>query len=324
MNAINKNLLSIVVPMFNEEGNVEALYEELLITLQNLKYFTNFEIVTVNDGSQDNTLLIAKKIAARDSRFKIISFSRNFGHEQATYAGIHHAQGEAVALIDADKQNPPELILEFEKEYLNGFHIVYGQKTQREKETIIKKITATAFYYIFKYLTKIDLPPNVGDFCLMSKKAVDYFKKMPERTLFIRGLIYWSGLTKKAIPFVARPRYSGTSKYTYSKLIIFALENIISFSTTPIYAIIFMSFFIIISCFIGAGVALFMRLSGYVAISGWTSLIITLLFISGTILFTLGILGLYIGKIFQEIKQRPIYLINEKVNFTIQSLQDTS
>ena len=155
----------------------------------------------------------------------------------------------------------------------------------------------------------------------MSRKAVDYFKQMPERTLFVRGLIYWSGLSKKAIPFVRKPRYSGTSSYNYSKLTIFALENIISFSTTPIYGIIFISLFIITSCFVGAGVALFMKLSGYVVMLGWTSLIISMLFLSGTTLFTLGILGLYIGKIFQEIKQRPIYLINEKVNFDITNLK---
>ncbi|MCK4650946.1 glycosyltransferase family 2 protein [Candidatus Babeliales bacterium] len=312
---MNNKKLSIVIPMFNEQGNIELLYNELLTIIKQLKYFKNFEIIAVNDGSQDSTLQILKKIAQKDSNFKVISFTRNFGHEQATYAGIHNTNGEAVILIDADRQDPPELILEFEKEFLNGYHIVYGQRSKRENESIFKKLTSKAFYPIFKFFTKIDLPQNVGDFCLMSRKAVDFFKRMPEKTLFIRGLVYWSGLPKKAILFIRKARYSGKSKYNYTKLTIFALENIISFSTTPIYAIIFLSILIIISCFIGVITALLMKIFGYVILIGWTSIIISILFLFAVTLFSLGMIGLYIGKIFQEIKNRPVFLIDEKINF---------
>lgn len=312
---MKSNLLSIVIPMFNEEGNVKALYQELIETLKNLQHFSQVEFIAVNDGSSDNTLFELKKIAHKDPNFKIISFTRNFGHEAATYAGITNAKGDAVVIIDADRQDPSELILEFEKEFLNGYHIVFGQRTKRLNESFLKKFTSKIFYPLFKMFTKVDLPPNVGDFCLMSRKAVDCFKQMPERALFIRGLIYWSGLPKKAIPFIRRGRHSGKSKYNYWKLTIFALENIISFSTTPIYIIIFLSLAAIFLCFLGTLAALFMHIFGYVVLTGWTSIIISMLFLFSCTIFALGIIGLYVGKIFQEIKQRPIFLVDEKVNF---------
>jgi polyisoprenyl-phosphate glycosyltransferase len=312
---MDNHLLSIVIPMFNEEGNVAPLYAELRETLKNLKYFSQVEFIAVNDGSSDNTLFELKKIAQKDPNFKIVSFTRNFGHEPATYAGLANASGEAVVIIDADRQDPPELILNFEKEFLNGYHIIFGQRTKRLNESFLKKFTSKIFYPLFKFLTKVDLPPNVGDFCLMSRKAVDCFKQMPEKAIFIRGLIYWSGLPKKAVPFVRRGRSSGKSKYNYWKLTIFALENIISFSTTPIYVIILVSLLTIFLCFVGSIIALFMRIFGYVVLTGWTSIMISMLFLFSCTIFALGIIGLYVGKIFQEIKQRPIFLIDEKINF---------
>lgn len=308
-------LLSIIIPMFNEQDNITPLYQELLEIFKKLKYFNSYEIIAVNDGSQDNTLLELKKLSNQDKHFKILSFTRNFGHEAATHAGIYNTSGEAIVLIDADRQDPPELILQFEQEYLSGYQIVFGQRTKRIKESFFKKFTSKIFYPIFKKLTKVDLPPNTGDFCLLSRKAVDYFKKLPEKTLFIRGLIYWSGLPKKAIPFIRRARGAGTTKYNYYKLTIFALENIISFSIIPIYFIIFISLLTIMGCITGTIIAIILKISGKVILTGWTSLIICILFCSASILFTLGILGLYIGKIFQEVKNRPIYLIDEKINF---------
>lgn len=312
---MEQKFLSVVVPMYNEEDNVVPVYQELSEVLSGLRVFSSYEILFINDGSSDRTLACAKAIAESDDRVKIVSFIRNFGHEQATYAGIYHATGDAVVLIDADRQDPAELIVEFEKAYAEGIHIVYGQRTQRLNESWLKKATSTAFYPIFKFLTGIDIPRNVGDFCMLSRKAVAVFLTMPEKTLFIRGLIYWSGLSKKAVPFVRRPRGAGKTKYNYSKLTIFALENIISFSTVPIYCIIFMSLFVIAMCVVGVAAALAMRLLGYVVMTGWTSLIVCMLFLSATTLFCLGIIGLYIGKIFQEVKQRPVFLVDELVNF---------
>ncbi len=311
---MEKKLLSIVVPIFNEENNILPLYHELIAICQSLQHFDEYEIVMVNDGSKDASLSILKDLAAHDVHIKIISFARNFGHEQATFAGIMHTKGDAVVLIDADRQDPPELILEFEKEFINGYHVVYGQRTKRLNESWLKKLTSYLFYPIFKWLTGVDMPRNVGDFCMISRKVVELLKQFNERVIFVRGLIYWLGLPKKAVPFVRRARGSGRSKYNYTKLVIFALENIVSFSTVPIYAIIFISLFLIMLCCLGTAAALCMHLYGYVVMTGWTSLIICMLFSFATTLFFLGIIGLYIGKVFQEVKGRPLFIIDELIN----------
>ncbi|MFH1831819.1 MAG: glycosyltransferase family 2 protein [bacterium] len=318
---MKNNLLSVIIPVFNEQENILELYQELNIVLKKLTVFSDYELIVVNDGSIDASLSILKKMAVHDVRVKIVSFTRNFGHESATYAGIMHACGDAVVLIDADRQDPPELILEFEKEFANGYHIVYGQREKRLNETFVKKLTSKAFYPTFRFLTKVDIPRDVGDFCLLSRKAIDCIKQMPEKTIFIRGLIYWSGLSKKAVFFIRRSRGGGTSKYNYRKLTIFALENIISFSTVPIYFILAFSLFIIAACVIGTISAFLMHMFGYVVMTGWTSLIMCMLFLFACTLFFLGIIGLYVGKIFQEVKSRPVFLVNEKINFELAGVQ---
>ncbi len=308
-------LLSVVIPLFNEETNLVPLYQELKTIFSQLTYFTNHEFIFVNDGSHDRSLTILKNLAHQDTTVKIVSFIRNFGHEYATYAGIQHAHGDAVVLIDADRQDPTEVILTFEKEFLNGYHIICGQRSKRLQETLVKKITSKAFYPLFKRITGVNIPPDVGDFCLLSKTAVEYIKKFPEKSIFIRGLIYWIGLPYKTVPFVRRARAEGKSKYNYTKLTIFAIENIISFSIVPIYCIIFLSLLVILGCIVGTGIALCMHIWGYVVMTGWTSLIMCILFLFATTFFFLGILGLYIGKIFQEVKQRPSFIVDELVNF---------
>ncbi|MCG2756428.1 glycosyltransferase family 2 protein [Candidatus Dependentiae bacterium] len=309
------NLLSIVTPIFNEEENIITHYNELKQVLSKLKFFKNYELIFVNDGSYDNSINILKNIAINDPKLKIISCIKNFGHESATTAGINNSSGDAVVIIDGDLQDPPELILEFEKEYINNIDIVYGQRSKRLKESWLKKITSKAFYPIFKILTKIDMPKDTGDFCLLSKRAINIFNQLPEKSKFVRGLIYWSGLPKKSVLFIRRQRNAGKTKYNYKKLTIFALENIISFSTAPIYFMIFFSLFCIFACFLGVIGAIVFKIMGFVVMTGWTSLIISMLFLFAVTFFFLGIIGLYIGKIFEEIKQRPTYLIDEKINF---------
>lgn len=313
--SMESRVLSVVIPLFNEEENILPLYEELLLVVNRLTIFTSYELVMVNDGSSDSSLEKLKALSKRDNHVKVLSFTRNFGHESATYAGIVHAQGDAVVLIDADRQDPPELILEFEKTFAQGYDVVFGQRTKRLRETWLKKITSKLFYPLFKFLTKVDLPRDVGDFCLLSRRAVDMVKLLPEHAVFVRGLIYWLGLSKKAVPFVRRERAAGKTKYNYFKLTVFALENIISFSTVPIYWLIFFSIFVIGFCLIGISVALVLRLFGLVVMSGWTSLIMCMLFLFATSFFFLGMLGLYVGKIFQEVKRRPVFLVGEKINF---------
>jgi len=312
---MENKVLSVVIPLLNEQDNLLPLYEELQDTVKKLQFFTSYEFVFVDDGSTDRSLQILKQLAIHDSCIKILSFTRNFGHEYATYAGIINATGDAVVLIDADRQDPPALIVEFEKAYRAGFDIVYGYRIKRLNETRLKKITSKAFYPIFSLITGVDLPRNVGDFCMLSKTTIAKIKQLSENTIFMRGLIYWTGLPKKGIPFVRLPRQAGTSKYNYPKLPIFALENIISFSTVPIYLILFSSIFIMILCLLGTITALLMRISGYVVMTGWTSIMICMLFLFAATIFFIGIIGLYVGKIFQEVKRRPLFLIKEKINF---------
>ena len=289
--------ISIISPIFNEEENIHKTYNCLISTIKQLTQFNNYEIIFVNDGSKDNSLKILKELSNKDKNIKIISFIRNFGHEAATTAGINHSTGDATVLIDADLQDPAELILDFEKEFFNGYEIIFGQRTKRLKESFLKKFTSKMFYPFFKFVTKIDMPKNVGDFCMLSKRAVNIFNNLPEKKRFVRGLIYWSGLPKKAIPFIRNPRYAGKTKYNYFKLTIFALENIISFSIMPIYFILFSSLILILLSGIGIFTALIMKFFGRVIMTGWTSLIIIQLFIFASILFCLSLIGLYVGKI---------------------------
>lgn len=313
---MNGSMLSIVIPLLNEKENLLPLYGELTLIAEQFTNFKRLELIFVNDGSWDGSLEILKSLATGDERVKIISFIRNFGHENATYAGIHHATGDAVVLIDADRQDPSQLLLEFEKHYLEGYDIVFGQRTQRLNETWFKKFTSNLFYPLFKKLTKVDMPRNVGDFCLLSRRAVNAFKLLPENQVFVRGLIYWSGLPKKAVPFVRHSRVSGQSKYNYTKLTIFALENIVSFSTAPMYALIFGSLGIIGLCALGVLAAIIMKIFGLVVMTGWASLMLALLFLFACNFLALGILGIYISKIFQELKRRPMFVVNELVGLT--------
>lgn len=308
-------LLSVVIPLFNEADNIEPLYQELCPVLAQCTLFNDYEIIMVNDGSRDNSLKLLKQLAQYDQHVKIISFTRNFGHEYATRAGLQHAQGDAVVLIDADRQDPPEVILAFEKEFAQGYQVIYGQRKKRLNEAWFKKITSKAFYPLFAWITGVDMPRDVGDFCMLSRKAVDFLKKFNETTIFVRGQIFWLGLPKKAVFFVRRSRGAGKSKYNYPKLFIFALDNIISFSTVPIYIMIFLALILILCCAIGTCIAFLMHCCGFVVMTGWTSLIMCMLFLFASTLFFLGILGLYVGKIFQEVKQRPIFLIDEMINF---------
>lgn len=306
--------VSIVVPIFNEEENIERLHTEISSVAQALEYFSDYEIIAINDGSHDKSLAKLEQIATRDSKLKIISFTRNFGHEAATTAGLFHAQGDATVILDADLQDPPELLHKFEQAFAAGYDIVYAQRTKRLNESFFKKLTSKLFYPIFRWLTKLDMPRDIGDCCLLSKRAVESFKRLPERSLFVRGMIYWSGLPKKAVPFVRQKRAAGKTKYNYLKLSRFAIDNIILFSTTPLYFIVYVSFFTICACVIGTIIALFMKFRGLVIMTGWTSLLISMLFLFSVTLFFLGLIGLYIGKIFEEVKQRPRYVIDKLVN----------
>jgi|SaaInlStandDraft_4_1057021.scaffolds.fasta_scaffold03834_4 polyisoprenyl-phosphate glycosyltransferase len=311
--AVN-NLLSIVVPIFNEEANIENLYNALCDIAEKLQHFNDFEIIMVNDGSRDRSLEKLRELAQKDIRVKVVSLTRNFGHEAATSTGINFAKGAAVFMLDADLQDPPEMLLEFEKEYVKGFDIVVGQRVGRRGETVVKKIVSKFFYYVFKKVTGVDMP-DVGDFCLLRRKVVDVFKSFPERKRFVRGLIYWPGFSKKTIKFVRQGRAGGFSNYNYFSRIIFALDSIICFSILPMYWMIFLSMFLMTGCVLGIVTVFALYFLGkLITTIGWLLLIITMLSVASGIIFFLGIIGVYIGIMFQEVKQRPISLVDETIN----------
>lgn len=303
--------ISIVVPIFNEEENIDKLYRALTSVAISLKHFDDYEIVAVNDGSRDRSQEKLEALCAQDSRIKIVSFTRNFGHEAATTAGLCHALGDAVAIFDADLQDPPSLLLEFEKEAAKGYDIVYAQREKRVNETFFKKLTSKLFYCFFRWITKLDMPRDVGDCCFLSRRAVESFKYLSERSLFVRGMIYWSGLPKKGILFVRQKRAAGTTKYNYSKLSRFAIDNIILFSTTPLYFIFALSLFFVLAS--GLGIIFSLIFS--------TSKIVSFMFfhISSLMLCSLGMIGLYVGKIFEETKGRPRYIVDKVVNFDVKN-----
>lgn len=306
--------LSIVVPLYNEETVIEKMYERL-IEIMNKNNFS-FEIIFVNDGSEDNTLKIAKKICAKDNRVKLISFSRNFGHQIAITAGMDKCSGQGVVIIDADLQDPPEIIVEMVKKWNDGYHVIYGKRTERKGETAIKLFTASAFYKTLKLLTAVDIPVNTGDFRLMDRSVVRELQKMKERSRFIRGMVSWVGFRQCAVTYVREERYAGKTKYPFKKMFKFAIDGILSFSQIPLK--LSSAFGILCSCvsflfiFYGLIIKIFYPTR---AITGWASTFVAILFIGGVQLICIGIVGEYLGRIYEEIKQRPMYIIEEEINF---------
>lgn len=315
---MRNKILSIIVPVFNEEENIELLIKELFPVLQKTALFSHYEIILINDGSTDNSWGKIKEASYNSPHIKGISFTRNFGQAYAFLAGMRVCSGDALVFIDADLQDPPELILEFEREWGNGYDIIYGIRTQRLEESFLKKFTSKLFTLFFRSLTNVDLPSNSGEFCLLSRKAINILNSLPEKSIYMRTLIHWPGLSKKGIPFIRQKRNKGITKYNYYKLMILGLEYIISFSITPIYYLIFFSSFLMFMCGLGISTTLFMRFFGKVIMTGWASLMICILFLFSCTFFILGILGLYIGKIFQEVKGRPEFIINERCGFKVQ------
>lgn len=306
-------LISIVVPLFNETTNIYELYNRCIKVASNLE--DTYELIFINDGSTDDTLKIIKDLASKDLKLKIISFSRNFGHQAAITAGLDYAKGDAVVLMDGDLQDPPELITRMIDEWKRGYHVVYAQRIKRKGENLFKKVTASLFYRIFQFLTNTTIPLDAGDFRLMDRKVVDSLKTLKESNRFIRGLVSWVGFKQIAIKFERDQRFSGQTKYPLTKMIRFSLNAIVSFSDKPLKIAtiigLFSSFVGLIMIFWGLYSKFFLSKS---TIKGWTSVFIAVLFLGGVQLFTLGIIGEYISRIYDESKGRPIYIVNEKIN----------
>lgn len=311
--SFKEKLLSVVVPCYNEQ----EVISETIKRLQNFCVEVNLdtELIFVDDGSFDRTREILKGFAAEDSRIKLIGFARNFGHQIAVTAGIDAANGDAVVLIDADLQDPPEVIHQMIAKWREGYDVVYGTRTERSNESRFKLVTAQGFYRLLNQLSDIPIPLDTGDFRLMSRNVVDTLKAMPERDRFIRGMVSWVGFRQTALPYKRAKRFAGESKYPLAKMFSFAMDGILSFSTKPLEISIAMGMFCAAIALIGIFYSLFLRLFTNIWVEGWTALMIAILFIGGVQLISIGILGQYVGRTYKEIKKRPLYVVQEYIGF---------
>jgi dolichol-phosphate mannosyltransferase len=312
--SLKNPLLSVVVPCYNEQ----EVIDEAVMRLQHLSaelFNIEVEFIFIDDGSNDRTLDLLKAHAELDENIKIIAFSRNFGHQIAITAGIDAARGDAIVLIDADLQDPPELIHQMIEKWREGFDVVYGTRTERAGESVFKIATARGFYRLLNKLSDVPIPIDTGDFRLMSRQIADTLKAMPERDRFVRGMISWAGFNQISLPYRRSERFAGESKYPFRKMLHFATDGILSFSTKPLQISVTFGMIITFFALLGILYALFLRIFTEIWVEGWTALMIGILFIGGVQLISIGILGQYIGRIYNEVKNRPLYLVKEYCGF---------
>jgi polyisoprenyl-phosphate glycosyltransferase len=302
-------ILSIILPVFNEEKNIPILYDRLKKAMVSMR--AEHELVFINDGSADNTLQQVKDLSAKDPAVKYIDFSRNFGHQIAVTAGLHFATGERIVIIDADLQDPPELIAEMNTKMNEGWNVVYAKRKERKGESFFKKTTAKLFYRLLATLTSIDIPVDTGDFRMMDRRVVDALNQMPEHHKFIRGMVSWIGFKQTFVEYDRDQRYAGKTGYTFRKMFRFALDGITGFSNLPLKLATYAGFFF-------SGVSFFMILYALYAkfisedyVQGWASIMISILFIGGIQLICLGLIGEYLIRMDANIRQRPLYIIHE-------------
>jgi glycosyltransferase involved in cell wall biosynthesis len=302
-------LLSVVAPVYDEEELVEEFVSRTCAAVAGL----NFELVLVNDGSSDRTPELLDQIAASDPRVRVIHLSRNFGHQAALTAGLEHAAGDIVAMIDADLQDPPELILEMIERWREGSDVVYAVRKAREGETAFKLATASWFYKLFDKLAQVDLEPNSGDFRLLDRRALDALLAMTERSRFLRGMTVWVGFTQTAVPYERDARHAGETKYTLRKMLRFSLDAIASFSHLPLQLATYVGILSAGVAFIAIPVVILLRIfDSY--LPGFGSITIAILLLGGIQLIALGVIGEYVGRIYDEVKHRPLYIVREERN----------
>jgi glycosyltransferase involved in cell wall biosynthesis len=302
-------LLSVVAPVYNEEELIDAFVERATAAVAD----HDFELILVNDGSADSTPQRLDRIAERDPRIRVVHLSRNFGHQAALTAGLEHAIGDVVAMIDADLQDPPELIPEMVARWCEGADVVYAVRKEREGETAFKLATASLFYRLFGKLAQVDLEPNSGDFRLLDRKALDALLSMTERSRFLRGMTVWVGFSQTAISYERDARAAGETKYTLRKMLRFSLDAIASFSHLPLQLATYVGLISATVAFIGIPVVIALHFAGSY-LPGFGSLTIAILLLGGIQLIALGVIGEYVGRIYDEVKHRPLYIVREERN----------
>ncbi len=310
---MKKTVFSVVVPVYNEEEVVFESYKRLKGVMEALR--EPYELIFVNDGSRDATPVIVRRICEIDASVRLIDFARNFGHQTAISAGMDYASGDAVVVIDADLQDPPEVIPEMIAKWREGYDVVYGKRAERKGETMFKRFTSAAFYRVLKSLTDVDIPVDTGDFRLIDRKVCDALKRIKERNRYVRGIISWLGFRQTGVEFVREKRFAGETKYPLKKMLRFAFDAITSFSFKPLKLSSYVGVAVSLGGFAYLMVVLYLKLFTDRTVTGWASMMAVSLFFNGVVLMMLGIIGEYIGRIYDEAKGRPLYVVREALNF---------
>ncbi len=310
-------LLSVVAPMYDEESTAEAFYERVCGALEGVP----FELVVVDDGSRDRTPEVLDRLAQNDPRVRVVFLSRNFGHQTAITAGLDHAGGDAVVMIDADLQDPPEVIPTLLERWRAGADVVYAVRERREGETRFKLTTARWFYRLMSRMAAIDMQEDAGDFRLLDRRALDALLSMRERSRYLRGMTVWVGFTQAAVTYRRDPRYAGDTKYTLSKMVRFALDAMASFSHAPLQAATVLGFLFSFVAFLAIPVVIVLKLVGSY-LPGFSTITVVILLLGGIQLIAVGIIGEYVGRIYDEVKRRPLYLVRERRNMPAEESVD--
>ncbi len=310
---MENKLLSIVVPVYNEQEVIDETFKRLSAVFKD--FFMKVEYIFINDGSKDNTYFKLKEIASSNPEVRVINFARNFGHQIAITAGMDYAKGDAIVIIDADLQDPPEVILKMVDKWKEGYEVVYGKRLQRDGETFFKKVTAKTFYRFLDSMTDVKLPVDVGDFRLIDRKVCDAMKCLPERSRYVRGLVSWVGFKQTSVEYHREKRFAGETKYPLKKMLKLAGDGIFSFSYKPLKLATFIGMLVSVCSFIYLVVVLIQRFVKNDVVSGWASSIAVTLFLNGVMLIVIGIMGEYVGRIYEEVKARPLYIIGELMGF---------
>lgn len=305
---------SLIIPVYNEEETLPEMYHRVCAVMDQMDGAV--ELILVNDGSRDRTLMILRDLHEKDPRICYLSLARNFGHQIAVTAGLNYVRGEAVIVLDADLQDPPELIPELVEKWQQGYQVVYAQRTQRHKESWFKRLPAYVFYRLMKRLADVDIPIDTGDFCLMDRRVVDVLNSMPERNRYIRGLRSWVGLPQTFIHFERDPRFAGEVKYTFRKSLSLAANGLVTFSRVPLRLSTYVGLLAAAIAVLMALLVLYWRLFvPHSPLTGFATIMIAVFFLGAVQLVSIGILGEYVGRIYEEVKGRPLYVLSEVAGF---------
>lgn len=300
---------SIVVPVYNEQEVLPHLHRELASLLDRLD--GDGEVILVDDGSSDNSYAVLVEMRRRDERFRVVRLSRNFGHQIAITAGMDVAEGDAVVLIDADLQDPPDVVLEMAERWHEGYEVVYGVRQERNGDSWFKKRTAALFYRFLRRLTDVEIPVDTADFRLIDRRAVETFKAMRESNRYVRGMFAWMGFKQIGVPYVRSPRRAGSTHYPFKKMFKLATDGVIGFSLVPLRAALKVGAIVAAVSFIGGAIAIAAKLAGVFTVPGWASMTVAVAFLGGCQLMVLGVMGEYIGRIYAEVVSRPLYVVSD-------------